>query len=59
MRVLWVYTDDAAPAISSLRGAVKIEEITQDNEPAVRVTLSDSSEYTVKKSRAQIVIQWE
>ena len=59
MTVLWIYTDNAAPAVSSLRGAVSIEETTQDGEPAIKVTLSDSTVYTVKKSRAQIVVQWE
>lgn len=59
MRLIWIYIDNNAPAVSTVSNVTKIEEVTVDSEPAIKATTSGGSVYTVKKSVAQPVIQWE
>lgn len=59
MRVIWIYTNESAPAVATVDNVTKIEETTVDSEAALKVTTSGGTEYTLKKSSAQPVIQWE
>lgn len=58
MRVIVIYTNDLAPAVTPTDNVVKIEEVTIDNEPAVKVTKADATFWTMKHSTGQIVVQW-
>lgn len=58
MRVIVIYTNDLAPAVTPTDNVVKIEEITIDDEPAVKVTKADTTFWTMKHSTGQIVVQW-
>lgn len=59
MRLIFIYINDSAPAVSTLNNVKTIEETTQDNEPAIRATVTGGTSYTFKKSAVQPVIQWE
>ena len=59
MRLIWIYTNENTPAVSTLNNVSKLEEITVDGEAAIRATTSGGSVYITKKSVAQPVIQWE
>lgn len=59
MRVIWIYTNNQAPAIATVDNVVTVAEHTIEDEPGIRVTTSGGQTYDLKKSTAQIVIQWE
>ena len=59
MRLIWIYVNEQAPAVSTLDNVAKIEDITIDGEPAIKATTTGGTEYSLKRSRAQPVIQWE
>ena len=59
MRLIWIYTNDNAPTVSTVSNVTTIEEITVDGEPAIRATVVGGTQYTLKRTSAQPVIQWE
>ena len=59
MRLIWIFTNDNTPAVSTLNNVTTIEEITVDGEPAIRATVVGGTQYTTKRSAAQPVIQWD
>lgn len=59
MRVINIYIDERSPGVAPVDNVTKIEETTQDSEPAIKLTTSGGTTYTTKKSVAQPVIMWE
>lgn len=59
MRIIWIYTDERSPQVAVVEDVTSVAEHTVDSEPGIRVTTSGGTTYDLKKSSAQIVIQWE
>lgn len=60
MRVLFIYTDSAAPScVASASNIVKIEEVTENNVEVLKCTDSNSAVTTFPKSRGQLSLLWE
>ena len=59
MRIVWIYTDERSPQVAVVDDVASIAEHTIDSEPGIRVTTSGGTTYDLKKSSAQIVVQWE
>lgn len=59
MRIIWIYTDERSPQVAVVDNVTTVAEHTIDDEPGIRVTTSGGTTYDLKKSSAQIVIQWE
>jgi DNA-directed RNA polymerase subunit L len=59
VRIVWIYTDERSPQVAVVDDVASIAEHPIDNEPGIRVTTSGGTTYDLKKSSAQIVVQWE
>lgn len=59
LRVIFVYTNEHAPAVSSAQNVVKIEEITESGVDKYQLTTSNSSVYKWTKADGQLAVLWE
>ena len=59
MRIVFVYTDDNSPAVSSLKNVTKLEEITESSVDKIQATTSGGTVVKFTKSQGQLSVLWE
>ncbi len=59
MRVVFVYTDDNSPAVSSLKNVTDLQEITESNVEKIQATTAGGTVVKFTKSQGQLSVLWE
>ena len=59
MRVVFVYTDSNAPAVTNVKNVVKLEESTSGDDTIITATTAANVPLPFNLSQGQLALLWE